>query len=196
MYRVVSGLKYALLQALFSRTCAAAFKGAPRDRTPCVATTDCKRQKLVPVRRQGSKLTLNAHLKTTVHHMNIRKSLRLRRMHTFNLVLCVAASTVLAITNVAARSSGAPSEACATMVPRHGSEDTSRKSRYRLTQNHVNFTEDDIIEGFATHVDGRPKTLVTFLWLPPHRHGAVTFVATVVKDYMTFYTSITSVEVV
>lgn len=156
-------------------------------------------------------------------------------MHTFNLVLCVAASTVLAITNVAARSSGAPSEACATMVPRHGSEDTSRKSRYRLTQNHVNFTEDDIIEvkltarfgatfkgflikpildgeakgtflrardkqpmrdcpGFATHVDGRPKTLVTFLWLPPRRHGAVTFVATVVKDYMTFYTSITSVE--
>lgn len=120
------------------------------------------------------------------------------------------------------------------MVPRHGAEDKSRRSRYKLTQSHLDFTEDDILQvnltatrratfkgflikaivdgeakgaflrerdtqpmrdcpGFVTHVDARLKTHVAFRWLPPRGKGAVKFVATVVKDYRTFYTSITSV---
>ncbi|XP_075547575.1 putative defense protein [Dermacentor variabilis] len=44
--------------------------------------------------------------------------------------------------------------------------------------------------GFATHVDPHHKTHVALLWNPPTSKGAVTFLATIVKDYTTFYRNI------
>ncbi|XP_049524605.1 putative defense protein [Dermacentor silvarum] len=66
-------------------------------------------------------------------------------MQNFEFLVSAAVSMLVATMDVTARPSGAPRSACSTMLPRHGVEHHSGRTRYRLTQSDLDFEEDSLI---------------------------------------------------